>query len=169
MEAMTASNQNQIAMLPALEAVNMSKRFGNFVALDRVTLKIKPGTIHALLGENGAGKSTLVKCIMGFYQPTEGEVIIDRRSHQINSPRDAHKYGIGMVYQHFTSVPAMTVAENLVLCRYDNTKLIDWKRESEHLKEFIATSPFKVPLNVPVAQLAAGQKQKLEILKQIYL
>ena len=169
MEAMTASNQNQIAMLPALEAVNMSKRFGNFVALDRVTLKIKPGTVHALLGENGAGKSTLVKCIMGFYQPTEGEVVIDGRSHQINSPRDAHKYGIGMVYQHFTSVPAMTVAENLVLCRYDNTKLIDWKRESEHLKEFIATSPFKVPLDVPVAQLAAGQKQKLEILKQIYL
>ena len=169
MEAMTASNQNQIAMLPALEAVNMSKRFGNFVALDRVTMKIKPGTVHALLGENGAGKSTLVKCIMGFYQPTEGEVVIDGRSRKINSPRDAHKYGIGMVYQHFTSVPAMTVAENLVLCRYDNTKLINWKRESKHLSEFITASPFKVPLNVPVAQLAAGQKQKLEILKQIYL
>ena len=169
MEAMTASNQNQIAMLPALEAVNMSKRFGSFLALDRVTIKIKSGTVHALLGENGAGKSTLVKCIMGFYQPSGGEVVIDGRARQINSPRDAHKYGIGMVYQHFTSVPAMTVAENLVLCRYDNTKLINWKQESKHLKEFIAASPFKVPLNVPVAQLAAGQKQKLEILKQIYL
>ena len=169
METMTANNQNQTTMSSALEAVNMSKRFGSFVALDRVSMKIKPGTVHALLGENGAGKSTLVKCIMGFYQPTEGEVVIGKRSRQINSPRDAHKYGIGMVYQHFTSVPAMTVAENLVLSRYDNTKLINWKRESEHLSEFIAASPFKVPLDVPVAQLAAGQKQKLEILKQIYL
>ena len=128
MEAMTTNNHNQTTMLPALEAVNMSKRFGNFVALDRVSIKIEPGTVHALLGENGAGKSTLVKCIMGFYQPTEGEVVIDGRSCQINSPRDAHKYGIGMVYQHFTSVPAMTVAENLVLSRYDNTKLINWKK-----------------------------------------
>lgn len=169
MEAITASNQNQTTMLPALEAVNMSKRFGNFAALDRVTMTIKPGTVHALLGENGAGKSTLVKCIMGFYRPTEGEVVIGGRSRQINSPRDAHKYGIGMVYQHFTSVPAMTVAENLVLSRYDKTQLIDWKRESENLAQFIAASPFKVPLDVPVAQLAAGQKQKLEILKQIYL
>ncbi len=155
--------------LPELEVVNMTKRFGNLVALDRVTMKVKPGTVHALLGENGAGKSTLVKCIMGFYQPTEGEVVIDKRSRQIDSPRDAHKYGIGMVYQHFTSVPAMTVAENLVLSRYDQTNFIDWKQESEHLTEFMAASPFQVPLDVPVAQLAAGQKQKLEILKQIYL
>lgn len=169
MEAMTANNQTPTKMLPALEAVNMSKRFGSFVALDRVSMKIKPGTVHALLGENGAGKSTLVKCIMGFYQPTEGEVVIGKRSRQINSPRDAHKYGIGMVYQHFTSVPAMTVAENLVLSRYDKTQLIDWKQESKNLAEFMAASPFKVPLDVPVAQLAAGQKQKLEILKQIYL
>ena len=169
MEATTANNQTPTKMLPALEAVNMSKRFGSFVALDRVSIKIEPGTVHALLGENGAGKSTLVKCIMGFYQPTEGEVVIGGRSRQINSPRDAHKYGIGMVYQHFTSVPAMTVAENLVLSRYDKTQLIDWKQESKNLAEFVAASPFKVPLNVPVAQLAAGQKQKLEILKQIYL
>ena len=169
MKAMTANNQTTTKPPPMLEAVNMSKLFGSFVALDRVTLKVKPGTVHALLGENGAGKSTLVKCIMGFYQPTKGDVVIGGRSRQIDSPRDAHKYGIGMVYQHFTSVPAMTVAENLVLSRYDNTKLINWKKETEHLSEFIAASPFKVPLDVPVAQLAAGQKQKLEILKQIYL
>ena len=169
MDTMSANNQTPTKLPPMLEAVNMSKRFGNFVALDRVTMKVKPGTVRALLGENGAGKSTLVKCIMGFYQPTKGEVVIDKRSRQINSPRDAHKYGIGMVYQHFTSVPAMTVAENLVLSRYDNTNLIDWKQETKSLREFIVTAPFKVPLDVPVAQLAAGQKQKLEILKQIYL
>ena len=142
MDASTASNQTSTTLPPMLEAVKMSKRFGSFVALDSVSMKVKPGTVRALLGENGAGKSTLVKCIMGFYQPTEGEVVVDKRSRQINSPRDAHKYGIGMVYQHFTSVPAMTVAENLVLSRYDNTNLIDWKQETESLREFIATSPF---------------------------
>ena len=74
-----------------------------------------------------------------------------------------------MVYQHFTSVPAMTVAENLVLSRYDSPQLIHWKAEKRSLAEFMERSPFQVPLDVPVAQLAAGQKQKLEILKQLYL
>jgi simple sugar transport system ATP-binding protein len=74
-----------------------------------------------------------------------------------------------MVYQHFTSVPAMTVAENLVLSRFDSPNLINWKQEFKELEEFMENSPFQVPLNVPIAQLAAGQKQKLEILKQLYL
>lgn len=154
---------------PELEVVNMTKRFGTFTALDNVSLHLKPGTFHALLGENGAGKSTLVKCIMGFYTPTSGEVRINKQTRTIDSPRDAHKYGIGMVYQHFTSVPAMTVAENLVLSRFDSPNLIDWKEEYVRLNAFMQTAPFHVPLDVPVAQLAAGQKQKLEILKQIYL
>ncbi|MEL7086710.1 MAG: ABC transporter ATP-binding protein, partial [Cyanobacteria bacterium J06597_1] len=126
-------------------------------------------TFHGLLGENGAGKSTLVKCVMGFHQPTAGEVLVGRQSRQIGNPKDAHRYGIGMVYQHFTSVPAMTVAENLVLCRYDSPLVIDWSAETTALQEFIDASPFRIPLNVPVGQLAAGQKQKLEILKQLYL
>ncbi|MGA7933833.1 MAG: ABC transporter ATP-binding protein [Kovacikia sp.] len=154
---------------PDLEVVNMTKRFGTFTALEDVSMKLRPATFHALLGENGAGKSTLVKCIMGFYTPTSGQVLIDGQMREINSPRDAHHYGIGMVYQHFTSVPAMTVAENLVLSRFDNTNLIDWKKEYEGLTAFMETAPFKVPLDVPIAQLAAGQKQKLEILKQLYL
>jgi simple sugar transport system ATP-binding protein len=154
---------------PDLEVVNMTKRFGSFTALEDVSMKLKPATFHALLGENGAGKSTLVKCIMGFYTPTFGQVLIDGQAREINSPRDAHHYGIGMVYQHFTSVPAMTVAENLVLSRFDSTNLIDWKKEYEGLTAFMETAPFKVPLDVPIAQLAAGQKQKLEILKQLYL
>lgn len=147
----------------------MTKQFGTFTALDDVSLHLKPGTFHALLGENGAGKSTLVKCIMGFHTPTSGEVLIDKQSRTIDSPRDAHKYGIGMVYQHFTSVPAMTVAENLVLSRFDSPNLINWKEEYVRLEAFMQTAPFQVPLDIPIAQLAAGQKQKLEILKQIYL
>lgn len=147
----------------------MTKQFGSLVALDNVSLHLKPGTFHALLGENGAGKSTLVKCIMGFYTPTSGEVLLEGQKVQIDSPRNAHQYGIGMVYQHFTSVAAMTVAENLVLSRFDSSNLINWKAEMEQLQTFMSTSPFQVPLDLPIAQLAAGQKQKLEILKQLYL
>jgi general nucleoside transport system ATP-binding protein len=154
---------------PDLEVVNMTKQFGKLVALDQVSMHLKPGTFHALLGENGAGKSTLVKCMMGFYQPDRGDIVIDQRSRTIGSPRDAHRYGIGMVYQHFTSVPAMTVAENLVLSRFDSPAVINWKQEYEQLTAFMEQAPFQVPLTLPIDQLAAGQKQKLEILKQLYL
>ncbi len=169
MNTATETTTLELTKPPELEVVNMTKRFGTFTALDNVSLHLKPGKFHALLGENGAGKSTLVKCIMGFYKPTSGEVLIDKQNRTIESPRDAHKHGIGMVYQHFTSVPAMTVAENLVLSKFDSPNLIKWKEEYEELNAFMATSPFQVPLNIPVSQLAAGQKQKLEILKQIYL
>ena len=154
---------------PQLDVVEMTKRFGSFTALDRVSMTLKPGSVHALLGENGAGKSTLVKCVMGFYHPTSGRVLVDQQQKSIYSPKDAHAQGIGMVYQHFTSVPAMTVAENLVLSRYDTRKIINWKQEYEQLGAFIHQSPFKIELDTPVGQLAAGQKQKLEILKQLYL
>ncbi len=165
----STNNAHVLLAPPELEVVNMTKRFGTFTALENVSMKLKPGTFHALLGENGAGKSTLVKCIMGFYTPTSGEVLINGSVRQIDSPRDAHACGIGMVYQHFTSVPAMTVAENLVLSRFDNTNIINWKKEFADLTAFMETAPFKVPLEMTIAQLAAGQKQKLEILKQLYL
>jgi simple sugar transport system ATP-binding protein len=167
-QATMPNSQSAIAP-PDLEVVNMTKRFGSLVALDNVSMKLRSGTFHALLGENGAGKSTLVKCIMGFYTPTSGQILINNQVANIHNPRDAHHYGIGMVYQHFTSVPAMTVAENLVLSRYDSPGIINWKQESEKLAAFMETTPFRVPLDVPIAQLAAGQKQKLEILKQLYL
>ena len=169
MTTLSAPPLIDLAPPPELKVVNMTKRFGSLVALNNVTLTLKPGTFHGLLGENGAGKSTLVKCIMGFYTPTTGEILIDDQVHPIKSPKDAHHYGIGMVYQHFTSVPAMTVAENLVLSRYDNTRVINWKQEYADLGRFMQRSPFQVDLDMPISQLAAGQKQKLEILKQLYL
>lgn len=166
---MTAQITTELNSPPDLEVVRMTKRFGSLTALEEMSMHLKPGTFHALLGENGAGKSTLVKCIMGFYRPDRGDVLINRQSREIASPRDAHSYGIGMVYQHFTSVPAMTVAENLILSRYDTPNLINWKESLQELEAFMANAPFQVPLTSPVSQLAAGQKQKLEILKQIYL
>jgi general nucleoside transport system ATP-binding protein len=169
MDAIAVKPDTPLLAPPELKVVEMTKRFGSLVALDNVSLLLKPGTVHALLGENGAGKSTLVKCIMGFYAPTSGEIWVNQQEHKIKSPKDAHECGIGMVYQHFTSVPAMTVAENLVLSRYDNSKVISWKTEYAELEAFMEQSPFRVDLTMPVSQLAAGQKQKLEILKQLYL
>src|SRR5471030_242516 len=152
-----------------VDAVAMTMRFGDFTALDRVELKVRPGSFHALLGENGAGKSTLVKCIMGYYHPTEGAVLVGGREQSIANPKDAHALGLGMVYQHFTLVPAMTVAENLVLARDDVPAVVNWAKEKQELEAFLARMPFKVPLNFRVSDISAGERQKCEILKQLYL
>ena len=152
-----------------VDAIAMTMRFGEFLALDNVELKVRPGSFHALLGENGAGKSTLVKCIMGYYHPTEGEVLVGGREQAIANPKDAHALGLGMVYQHFTLVPAMTVAENLVLARDDVPAVINWGKEKQELEAFLARMPFKVPLNARVSDISAGERQKCEILKQLYL
>ncbi len=154
---------------PGLEALNITKRFGPVLALDDVTLKVRPGTVHALLGGNGAGKSTIVKCIMGYYHADSGKILLDGKPVNIKSPREAKNFSIGMVYQHFTLVQNMTVAENLVLSRGDIPMRIDWKAEKEQLRAFMKTTPFFLDINAPVRSLAAGQKQKLEIVKQLYL
>src|SRR5258707_12701429 len=147
----------------------MTMRFGDFTALDNVELKVRPGSFHALLGENGAGKSTLVKCIMGYYHPTEGDVLVGGREQAIANPKDAHALGLGMVYQHFTLVPAMTVTENLVLARTELPAVIDWRKERKGLEEFLSRMPFRVPLDSKVSVISAGERQKCEILKQLYL
>jgi len=165
----SAQDPSTTARAIGVETLGMSKHFGSLVALDDVSIKVKPGSFHALLGENGAGKSTLVKCMMGFYQPTHGQLLVNAKEQRIANPRDAHALGIGMVYQHFTLVPSLTAAENLVISRADTPFAIQWKREREALEAFLQKTPFKVPLDVPVSGLAAGEKQKLEILKQLYL
>jgi simple sugar transport system ATP-binding protein len=152
-----------------IEVVAMTKRFGAFTALEDVSLKVPPGSFHALLGENGAGKSTLVKCIMGYYRPDEGAVIVGDREQAIANPRAAHALGLGMVYQHFTLVPAMTVAENLVMSRAEQPLVIDWRAENKALASFLEAMPFRVPLDAKVSALSSGERQKCEILKQLYL
>jgi simple sugar transport system ATP-binding protein len=154
---------------PKLELINVTKRFGSFVANEKVSMQLRPGTFHALLGENGAGKSTLVKCIMGYHKADEGDIVIGASSREIRSPQDANRLGVGMVYQHFTVVPAMTVAENLLLARTDLPAIINWAAEYRRLAAFLETAPFRIDPKAPVAGLAAGEKQKVEILKQLYL
>ena len=153
----------------SLETVGMSKTFGALKALDDVSIRIDAGSFHALLGENGAGKSTLVKAIMGFYQADHGHLRLDGRETIVRNPREARDHGLGMVYQHFTLVPCLTGAENLVISRADAPAVIDWAKEKRGLEAFLDRMPFRAPLDAPVATLAAGEKQKLEILKLLYL
>ncbi len=152
-----------------VETLGMTMRFGAFTALDDVSIRIDAGSFHALLGENGAGKSTLVKCMMGFYHATAGQMLVAGHEARVSDPRDAHALGLGMVYQHFTLVPSLTAAENLVISRRDTPAVIDWARERAALAVFMDRMPFRVPLDIPVERLSAGERQKLEILKQLYL
>ena len=105
----------------------------------------------------------------GLLSPRPGQILLDDKPVSIRNPRQALALGIGMVYQHFTLVPNMTVAENLVLSRDRVPAVINWKEERENLRAFMRTTPFFIPIDAPVRTLAAGQKQKLEICKQLYL
>ena len=170
-----ASTATPIGALPAgtgalaLDTYRLTKRFGAFTAMDDVTMRVEPGSVHALLGENGAGKSTLVKCVAGFQRAEEGSILIDGREQDIANPIVARALGIGMVYQHFTLAPGMTVAENLLLAGGRTPAVIDWRAQRAELEAFLSTTPFRLDLDVTPASLAAGEKQKLELLKQLYL
>ncbi len=104
-----------------LELRGITKRFGTLVANDHIDLVVEPGEIHALLGENGAGKSTLMNVLYGFYDPDEGQILVDDEPVTFDGPGDAMAAGIGMVHQHFMLVPVFSVAENVVL-GYEPTK-----------------------------------------------
>src|SRR5579875_248485 len=153
----------------SLEVVAMSKRFGANVALADVDMRVPAGTLHALLGENGAGKSTLVKCIIGSYRADRGEILLDGREVTITGPRAARALGIGMVYQNFTLIGGMTVAENMVMARPKIPAIVNWRAEQRELEAFMERMPFRVPIDRRVETLAAGEKQKVEILKLLYL
>ena len=152
-----------------LETYQLTKRFGAFTAMDAVSMRVEPGSVHALLGENGAGKSTLVKCVAGFQRAEEGSILIDGREQDIANPIVARAMGIGMVYQHFTLAPGMSVAENLLLAGDRVPAVIHWKSQLEALQTFLETTPFRLNLDARPSEMAAGEKQKLELLKQLYL
>ena len=152
-----------------LDTVDLTKRFGGFTAMDAVSMRVGAGSVHALLGENGAGKSTLVKCVAGTQRPDGGAIVLDGRERDIANPVVARSLGIGMVYQHFTLAPGMTVAENLLLAGGRTPAVIDWAAQKRALEAFLETTPFRLDLDATPASLSAGEKQKLELLKQLYL
>ncbi|HEU4874690.1 MAG TPA: ABC transporter ATP-binding protein [Pyrinomonadaceae bacterium] len=152
-----------------LELRSITKRFGDVLANDNINIVVKPGTIHAIVGENGAGKSTAMRIAYGFYTADSGEILIDGRQVDIKSPHDAIALGIGMVHQHFMLVETMTVAENIVLGAEPGTGLVlDLKSAGAQIRQLSEEFKLAVNPNEPIEHLSVGQQQRVELLKALY-
>ena len=153
-----------------LELRHITKRFPGIVANDDVSLDLREGEVHALLGENGAGKSTLMNCLYGLYHPDEGEIRIRDTEVDLGSPRSAIDHGVGMVHQHFMLIPVMTVAENIVLATEPRTAgvLFDVAAAERRVREISEEFGLKVNPHARVQDIGVGQQQRVEILKALY-
>jgi simple sugar transport system ATP-binding protein len=158
------------ATAPALEMRAISKRFPGVVANDHIDLSIRPGEIHALLGENGAGKSTLMNILYGLLSPDQGEILLDGAVVEISSPSDAIARGIGMVHQHFKLVPVFSVAENIVLGNETmaNSVFLDIRRSEGRIRALSQQLGFEIDPEAMVGDLSVGIQQRIEILKALY-
>ncbi|MBB5572503.1 MULTISPECIES: ABC transporter ATP-binding protein [Rhizobium] len=147
-----------------LSVRKLTKLFGSFAACNGIDLEIRPGEIHALLGENGAGKSTLVKMLFGVLEPTEGEIAWQGQPVSIGSPGEARKLGIGMVFQHFSLFEALTVAENIALSLDDSIPIGKIAEEAASLSR-----AYGLPLDphAHVADLSVGERQRIEIVRAL--
>ena len=153
----------------AIEMINITKRFAGIVANDNITLQLKKGEIHALLGENGAGKSTLMSVLFGLYQPEEGEIRKDGEKVTINNPNDANALGIGMVHQHFKLVECFSVLDNIIL-GVETTRGVFLQKE-EARKKVVALSEkygLRVEPDAIIEDITVGMQQRTEILKMLY-
>jgi ABC-type uncharacterized transport system ATPase subunit len=152
-----------------LELREISKRFGDVLANDRVSLALAPGTIHALVGENGAGKSTAMRIAYGFYGADLGEVLVDGAARRFASPHDAIALGIGMVHQHFMLVETMTVAENIVLGIEPGGPLkLDLAGAEARIRALSEELGLAIDPAARVGGLSVGQQQRVELLKALY-
>jgi simple sugar transport system ATP-binding protein len=152
-----------------IELRNITKRFGNVLANDGVSLRVEPGTIHAIVGENGAGKSTAMRIAYGFYAADSGEILVDGAVRRIASPQDAIDLHIGMVHQHFMLVETMTVAENIVLGAEPGGALtLDLKGAAARVRALSAELGLAVDPRARIEDLSVGQQQRVELLKALY-
>lgn len=152
-----------------IEMLNIRKEFPGIVANDNVTLQVKKGEIHALLGENGAGKSTLMNVLFGLYQPEQGEIRVNGEPHKITSPNIANELGIGMVHQHFMLVDPFTVTENIILGKEPSKAgKIDLKEASEEVRKLSEQYQLRVDPHAKIADISIGMQQRVEILKTLY-
>jgi ABC-type uncharacterized transport system ATPase subunit len=150
---------------PLLSLRAISKRFPRVLANDCIDLDIWPGEIHALLGENGAGKSTLVKILYGFYRPDAGTIRKNGQLVQVQSPADARRLGIGMLFQDFSLIPALSVAENIALFLQDLKLVLDFRQVDRRIQELAKHYNLQIRSQVKVSELSIGEQQKVEILK----
>ena len=153
----------------AVEMRGITKRFGEVLANDHISLDIADKSIHAIIGENGAGKSTIMNILYGFYTADEGEILIDGQPRSINSPADAIKLGLGMVHQHFMLVEPLTVTENIVLgAEPTHGTSIDYRKARASVAELSQQYGLKIDPDARIANLSVGQQQRVEILKTLY-
>jgi simple sugar transport system ATP-binding protein len=157
-------------LAPALEMRGITKRYPGVVANDAIDLEIRPGEIHALLGENGAGKTTLMNVLYGLARPDEGEILLDGQVVRIANPADAIARGIDMVHQHFMLVPVLSVWENILLGEETmaNPVFIDRKEARKRIVELGRRFGFEIDPDATVGSLSVGWQQRVEILKALY-
>jgi ABC-type uncharacterized transport system ATPase subunit len=153
---------------PSIEALELVKRFGSFVANDHVTLQAYAGKVLALVGENGAGKSTMMNMLSGLLQPDEGEIRMNGRPVRFRSPRDGIEAGIGMVHQHFMLIPPLTVAENVVLGHEPSRGFFDRSAAERKVAKLSEAFGLKLDARQKVQSLSVGLQQRVEILKILY-
>ncbi|HWJ80666.1 MAG TPA: ABC transporter ATP-binding protein [Nocardioides sp.] len=148
---------------------NVTKRFGNLVANDSISLTVESGEIHGLLGENGAGKSTLMNVLYGLYQADEGEILIDEKPVHFRDPGDAIEAGIGMVHQHFMLVPVFTVAENVMLGHESTGRFgaLDVDEARERVRTISERFGFHLDPDARIEHLPVGVQQRVEIVKAL--
>ena len=144
----------------------ITKRFGQVVANDRISLKLFRGEILALLGENGSGKTTLMNMLSGIYQPDEGEIFKDGTPIYIHSPREAYDYGIGMIHQHYKLIEVFTAAQNIILGLNDGK--MDIRAAEKKVKEICDRYGFDIDPSRKVYDMSVSQKQTIEIVKMLY-
>jgi len=153
----------------AVEMLNITKRFPGIIANDNITLQLKKGEIHALLGENGAGKSTLMSVLFGLYQPEEGTIRMNGKEVSIKNPNDANALGIGMVHQHFKLVECFTVLDNIIMgvepCRHGFLQKAEARQKVVALSEKYG---LMVDPDAYVRDITVGMQQRTEILKMLY-
>lgn len=152
---------------PAVELAGITKTFPGVLANDRISLTVRRGEVHCLLGENGAGKSTLMNILSGMVRPDAGQVTLDGRVVEIDSPKHAIGLGIGMVYQHSSLVPQLTVLENLMLGEAEGVRL-NAAHTGERLRELGGSLGLDVDPSATTGTLALGQRQQLEIVKALW-
>src|SRR6478672_2234857 len=164
------TSESQQVRAPALEMRGITKRYPGVVANQSIDLDIRPGEIHALLGENGAGKTTLMNILYGLARPDEGKILIDGTEVDLTGPSDAIHRGISMVHQHFMLVPVLTVAENIVLGEETTVRggFLDRKEAHKRIVELGRRFGFEVDPEVKVGSLSVGWQQRVEILKALY-
>jgi general nucleoside transport system ATP-binding protein len=151
-----------------IKTVNLCKRFSTVIANDQISLEVRQGEIHCLLGENGAGKTTLAECLYGYYSPDSGQILYKGSPVTFSSPRDAIALGIGMVHQRFVLIRAFTVLENIILSANPPDVLLDVDKIEQEIKSLCNLYHMDLNLHSEVWRLSVGEQQWIEILKAIY-